>query len=393
MLNFDEAFAMLADVARPIGVETVSIHAAHGRRLARPVVAAVDSPRSDVSSMDGYAVREEDLALGYWRRIGAAYPGQPFDGQVGPGECVRIFTGGPVPVGADRVLVQEIVTAQGDEVRLTGAYGDHRWVRPRASDFAIGDVLLPAGRMLDRRALVALGGADAAEAEVFARPGVAILASGDELVAPGAARATAASIPESVSIGVAALVADHGGHVVHADRVPDDRAAMALAAERALAAADVVVMAGGASVGEKDFAKAAFDDLGLDLLFSRIAIKPGKPIWFGRARGKFVIGLPGNPTSAMVTGRLFLAPLLVGLGGGDAGGALTWREAALAAPLGGNGDREAFTRARTTPDGLVAAGNQDSGAQATLAFSDVLIRQPIGSPARAAGEMVTVIDY
>jgi molybdopterin molybdotransferase len=240
---------------------------------------------------------------------------------------------------------------------------------------------------------VGAAGADVAEVVVWSRPRVAILGTGDELVEPGQARAHPGSIPESVSAGVAALVEEWGGVTVARDRARDDPAVIEAAASAALDAADVVVVTGGASVGEKDFAKPVFDRFGLELLFSKVAIKPGKPVWFGRARGKLVLGLPGNPTSAMVTARLFLAPLLAGLAGRDPREAARWRRGSLARELGPNGDRETFVRGRADGESAQPLGDQDSGAQKVMADADLLIRRPIDAPAAPVGATVDVLDF
>lgn len=389
MIGFDEALALVADVAKPLGAETVPLAGAKGRLLAAPVVARVDSPPADVSAMDGYAVREADLP-GRLAVIGESFPGGEA-GAMAAGQCVRIFTGAPVPEGADRVVIQEVVRREGGTAIIDEAPGPARHIRKRGSDFAQGDVLLDAGRLLDARALVAAAGADLASLEVRRRPRLVILGTGDELVEPGTAHETPGAIPESVSLGVAALAEDWGGEIVARRLLKDDLPAMARAAAEALAAADLVVVTGGASVGEKDYAKAMFAPSGLDLVFAKVAIKPGKPVWLGRAGTKLVIGLPGNPTSAMVTARLLLAPLIAGLGGRDPG--LDWRRAPLAEAIGPCGDRETFLRAAWEGGAVRALANQDSGAQRTLAAADVLIRRRPGAPAAQAGDTVEILDF
>jgi molybdopterin molybdotransferase len=390
MISFDEAVRRVTDVARPLGRESVPIAEAAGRVLAAPVVARVDSPPADSSAMDGYAVREADLP-GRLRLIGESFAGRGFEGALEPGTCVRIFTGAPVPAGADRVVVQEVTARDGDIVTIAELPGPARHLRPRGSDFRTGNVLLETGRRLDPRALVAAAGADAAEVETWRRPDVLVLATGDELAAPGEARGRPGAIPESVSYGVAALAESWGGRSLGSRRLADDLPAMERAAGEALEQADLVVVTGGASVGEKDHAKAMFAPHGLDLIFSRAAIKPGKPVWLGRAGSTLVLGLPGNPTSAMVAARLLLAPLVAGLAG--RGGALEWRTLPLAAPLPGCGDRETFHRARLTEEGAVPLPNQDSSAQKALAEADLLLRSRPHDPPRPAGEEIEALDF
>lgn len=394
MIGFDEAFALVAQAARPLGTETVALGEARGRILAAPVTAMMDAPPADVSAMDGYAVRERDLEEGRpLHLVGGSYPGAGYDGLIGADECVRIFTGAPLPEGADRVVVQEIVEQADDWVRVMGTPGAGRHVRLRGSDFRTGDRLLETGRLLNHRALVAAAGADVGEVEIWRRPRLAILGTGDELEEPGRARATAGSIPESVSLGVAALAEQWGAEIIGRQRLKDEPDAMTAAAENALATSDLVVMTGGASVGEKDFAKGVFASLGLALIFSKVAVKPGKPVWLGRVRDRLVLGLPGNPTSALVTARLLLAPLVAGLGGRDPASALCWRAMPLVGALPACGERETFVRGRRADGGAQPLSNQDSGAQRALAEADLLIRRRPGAAAAAAGDAVDIIDF
>ena len=391
MIDFDQAFAIVSAAATPLGSEDVPLWQARNRFLAEPVVARVDAPRADVSAMDGYAVRgvvEGQLAL-----IGVAFPGAPFTGTLEPGECVRIFTGAAVPRGADRVIVQEIVRVAKTGISVEGETSGKRHIRHRASDFARGDVLLEAGRRLDARALVAAAGADLAAVTVWRAPRVAVLGTGDELAAPGEARSTPGAIPESVALGVAALAEDHGGECRVRRRVRDDPGAMSDAARQALDEADIVVITGGASVGEKDFAKPVFVGLGIELGFSQVAIKPGKPVWFGRIGGKRVLGLPGNPTSALIAARLLLAPLVVGMAGGDPASAVRWRAVRSASAIPPCGTRETFICGRWRGDAAEPLPNQDSAAQWSLADTDLLIRRPAGAPAVEAGAEVHVLKF
>lgn len=389
MISFDEALRLATEAARPLGTELVPLAEAAGRVLAAPVVATIDSPPADSSAMDGYAVRDADLP-GRLRVAGDSFAGSSFDATLQPRTAVRIFTGAPVPAGADRVIVQEEVEREGDVAVIAGCVGDTTHIRPRGSDFRAGDTLLEAGRRLDPRALVAAAGADLAEVGVRRRPRIRILATGDELAPPGRARHRAGSIPDSLSVGVAALAELHGGCIVGARRLADDLAGLEQAAGEALDA-DLVVVTGGASVGEKDFAKAMFAPHGLALIFSRVAMKPGKPVWLGRAGGKLVIGLPGNPTSAMVTARLLLAPMVARMAGGSA--ALAWRKVRLAGPLPACGERETFHRARSLEGRAVPVSNSDSSAQKALAAADLLLRSRPHDPAREAGEEMDALDF
>jgi molybdopterin molybdotransferase len=395
LISFDEAVAIVAAEARPLESESVKIASANRRTLAEPVVARVDWPPANVSAMDGYAVRQHELDAGRTRFpvAGQSFPGAPFDGQAGDGACVRIFTGAPLPDGFDRVVIQENVARDGDDAVLTEPASRATHVRLQGSDFRTGDTLVGAGTTLRALSLVAAAGADLSDVVVWRKPRIATLGTGDELVDAGTARANPGRIPESLSSGLGALASDWGGETVARYRIGDDRDAITAAAAQALSEADVLVVTGGASVGEKDFAKAALAGLGLELLFSKVAIKPGKPVWFGRAREGLVIGLPGNPTSALVTARLFLAPLLAGLSGRDPSEALRWRQARLAGAVRSCGDREEFVRARWSGDAVSPLGDQDSGAQKTLSDAELLIRHGVRAPGRGPGDMVAVLEF
>lgn len=395
MISFDEAFEHVQNAARPLGSEAVAIDAAASRVLAAPVIARIASPRCDVSAMDGYGVREADLAdlPARLKIAGESFAGAGWAGTVGAGECVRIFTGAPVPSGADRIVIQEHVRRDGQFALFDTPLGDSRHIRERGSDFEQGDQLLSTGHMLDKRAIVAAAGADLDRLDVYIRPRVIILSTGDELAEPGSASQRADAIPESVSLGIAALVDEWGGKVTGRLRLRDELKAMEAEAAKAVAGGDLIIVTGGASVGEKDFAKTMFEPLGLELIFSKVAIKPGKPVWLGRVGNTLVMGLPGNPTSALVTARLLLAPLLAELSGRSASDAQRWREARLASPLKECGPRETFHRAKRVGAEVEILGFQDSSAQRALAEADLLVRQLAHSPGLAAGEIVQVLDF
>ncbi len=395
MISFDEAVAIIAEVAKPLGTETAAIADATGRSLAEDVAARVDAPPCDVSAMDGYAVHDADLETlpARLQVVGEAFAGAGFSGSVAPGTCGRIFTGAPVPAGADRVVIQEIVTREGEVAIFTKKTGPARHIRRKGTDFSRGDILLKGGTHLGFRQLVAAAGGDHASLLVWRRPRLVVLGTGDELTAPGSAADRPGTIPESVSFGIQALAEDWGAAGADRIHLRDELPSMVEAAGQALETADLVVVTGGASVGEKDFAKAMFADNGLELLFAKVAIKPGKPVWLGRANGKLVMGLPGNPTSALVTARLLLAPLLAGLSGRDPISALRWWKAPLAHPLEACGSRETFVRARAAGGDVEPIANQDSSAQQALAQADLLIRRPAGAPAAAPGEVVPVLDF
>ena len=395
MISLDEALSLIVTQARPLADEQITLDAAHGRVLAEPLMARGDAPRAAVSAMDGYAVVEADLAAGPVRLpvVARVFAGAADPAQLERGTCARIFTGAPVPPGADRVVIQERVQVDGDAAVFEVAPEGGRHIRPAGSDFRAGDILLEAGRRLDARALVTAAAADRDRLRVYRRPRVAILGTGDELAAPGQALEMPGAIPESVSFGVMGLAQDWGADVVGCRRLADDPEALEAAARQALDQAEVVVVTGGASVGERDFARTMFPDGVLDMVFAKVAIKPGKPVWFARAGDRLVLGLPGNPTSAMVTARLFLAPLLSGLAGRDPAEAITWREVTLGAPLAAAGNRETLERGRIQSGQVTALRDQDSGAQRALAAANVLIRRRPSDPARAAGDLVSILDF
>lgn len=390
MIEFDEAMRRIAKIAHPTGIERVPIAQAAGRVVAAPVHARTDAPPVASSAMDGYALRSADLP-GPLTIIGESFAGCGFDQPVEPGQCVRIFTGAPVPAGADRVIIQEQASRAGAQVNFPPALGNARHIRAQASDFAAGDLLLPTGTLLTPRAMVAAAAADRDQLDLWRQPRVRILATGDELAPPGEAHHQPGRIAESVSFGVAALASEWGARVMDTCRLPDAIGPMRQAATAALEQADLIVVTGGASVGERDFAKAMFDDSNMEILFAKVAIKPGKPVWLGKASGRLILGLPGNPTSAMVTARLFLAPLIAGMSG--RGDALNWQDMPLAAPLPSGGERMNFLRARHTPQGAMPLNNQDSSAQHALIAADLLLCCAAHGPARQSGELVRTLVF
>jgi len=392
-LRFDAAQAILGALAQPLGTERVPLAKAGRRVLAEPICAAIDIPSRDLAAMDGFAVREADLATGLRRLavIGAAYPGAPFSGAVGQGEAARIMTGAPMPAGADRVLMRELVTAADSTVTLDSPVPAKPHVRTRGSDTAAGTVVLPAGRLLDPRALVVAAAADAASLTVWRTPRVRVIATGDELVPAGEAQASG-GVPDSLSEAVLLMARQWGAKPIGAVQVRDDPALLTAAAEAALADSDVLVLCGGASRGDRDFAKAALVPLGLELVFADVAIKPGKPVWLGRVGTKLVLGLPGNPTAAMTVARLFLAPLLTALGGRGVGPALRWERAPLLEDVTA-GDREAFLCAERLDQGVRVLARQSASAQCMLALADTLIHLPDGVGTLFAGAGVETLRF
>ncbi|MBN9554542.1 MAG: molybdopterin molybdotransferase MoeA [Alphaproteobacteria bacterium] len=394
LISFEDASKLIAMNAEPLGSEWISLERADGRILAKPVMARRTSPSVLLSAMDGYAVRDSDIAdmPASLEIAGKSFAGNGFGKGLPPRACVRVFTGAPVPNGAERVVMQEDVCTDGAFAVFSHPPAKTRHLRFPGSDFSKGDVIAEAGRLLTPQRLVGIAASGNANLEVFRQPSVAILCCGDELVEPGLATFTPDGIPESISYGVAALVRRWGGTIADRHRLPDDLSRLQDAAHTAAAIADVVVVIGGASVGERDFAKQAFAALGLDPLFTKVAIKPGKPVWFGRMGRTYVVGLPGNPTSALVTARLFLAPLLAGLSGGRADDALDWQMTPAATAIAGCNDRDLFIRATMACGCAMPLSDQDSAGQKALADATLLIWQGRGtSPVGANTPIKTLI--
>lgn len=392
MIGFDEACQRLQGLAGPLASETVDLDAADGRVLAEDVFARRDSPEHPVSAMDGYAVTEAELAAGRteWCVAATVFAGDSVRGPLAPGACARIFTGAPLPAGLDRVVPQELVQRNADRLVIEPSQLSARHVRAKGSDFRIGQRLLPRGRTLDPGALLLAAAADRATLAVVGQPRVAIISSGDELVPPGQELERRGRVPDSVSFGVASLARRWGAGEVRRRHARDDLGALKKAVAEAQDWADLIVMTGGASVGERDFARAAFDRL--ELIVDKVAMKPGKPVWVGRSAETLVVGLPGNPTAAMVTARLFLAPVLAMLTGRPAAAAWTWRDAPAVGVFPPAGDREMFVRAHATGRGAAACGSQDSSAQAVMAEWNLLVRRAAGAPGAACGDALRVLE-
>jgi molybdopterin molybdotransferase len=390
LLSVEDARARMLAGLTPLAAEEAPLAAARGRFLARPVLAIRDQPPFPASAMDGWAVRGEDGA-GPRRIVGESAAGRGYAGAVGPREAVRIFTGAAVPAGADAVVIQEDARRDGDRVLVPAVTGP-RYVRPAGLDFRSGDLLLAAGVRLDPWRLSLAAAAGVATPVVFGRPRVAILSTGEEVVEPGA-NPGPFQIFNSGSAALAALAESWGAQAVALPPVGDDLEATARAV--AEAAGDLVVTLGGASVGDHDLVKPALARLGLRLAVEGVAVRPGKPTWFGTlGDGRRVLGLPGNPASALVCAELFLRPILRVLQGGEPGPRAVMARAEEALPA--NGDREHWMRARLTrgSDGVLwarALRDQDSSLVTIFAEADGLVRRARGAPPLAAGEAIEAL--
>lgn len=389
LLPIDDALARLLDSADPLDTELVALVEAAGRVLAQPVKALRTQPPFDASAMDGYAVRAEDVAAVPCRLTvaGVAAAGKQFPGTLNPGEAVRIYTGAPVPKGADTIAIQENVRAlEGNTIEVFETVASGRHIRKRGLDFEEGETLLEAGRELDPAALSLAASANHPALPVVRRPLVAIIATGDELLPPGTTPGPD-QIIASNAYGVAAIAGRTGARVLDLGIAPDRIDAISAAVRKALDAnADVVVTLGGASVGDHDLVHKALTAAGMDLGFWKIAMRPGKPLMFGKLGKTRCLGLPGNPVASLICSHVFLKPLLARLGG------RTHRtpveEAVLGAPMAENDQRQDYVRATIdrTPDGLVATPFpiQDSSMLRFLAEAGgLIVREPFASAASA----------
>ena len=388
MITVDEARARLFELAPAMPVEEVPLAEAAGRVLARDLAARRDQPPFAASSMDGYAVKAAEVELhAMFKLIGEAAAGRRFDGRVGAGQAVRIFTGAPMPEGADFVVIQEDVSHSGDLITIVNAPGAKSNVRPAGADFRAGDSVR-GPRLLRPADIALLAAMNIDRVPVMRRPVVALISTGDELVMPGEDPGPD-QIIASNTFGLKAMLEDLGAHARILPIARDSIASLTTAFELA-EGADLVVTIGGASVGDHDLVGRVAGELGMERAFYKVRMRPGKPLMAGRLNGAAMVGLPGNPVSAMVCGRVFVAPMIRAmLGLGEA--APTLLRAPLAGDIAANGPREHYMRARIEADGRIAVSeNQDSSLLTVLSASNALVRRPPDDPARAPGEM---IDY
>ena len=382
MISVADALARLFELVEPADAETVPLSEAAGRRLAEAVVARRAQPPFRTATMDGYAVAEGAGLVGArFKVIGEAPAGAAFSGRVAPGEAVRIFTGAPVPEGAGQVVIQEDVTRDGDTITVGDGVDAKANIRPVGADFAVGD-RIGAPRRLRAADLALIAAMNVAEVRVVRRPVVAILATGDELVMPGETPGPD-QIIASNAVALKALAEAEGAEVrvlpIARDRVESLEAAFAMAA-----GADLFLTIGGASVGDHDLVGQVAEAQGFGRAFYKVAMRPGKPLMAGKRDGTVMIGLPGNPVSSIVCGHVFVLPVLRAMQG-DPPAPAPRRRAVLAAPLGPNGPREHYMRARLGADGLRAFDSQDSALLTILSEANALIVRPPGDGPRDAG--------
>lgn len=395
MLSVAEALVIVTKGVALVSTEQVPLPAALGRVLAEDVAARLSHPPADVSAMDGYAVRAEDVAgvPVTLTQIGESAAGGGFDGAISAGETVRIFTGAPLPGGADTIIIQEVTEADGGSVIVKESAPKGDYVRAAGQDFKAGEVLLIAGRVLTSRDLGLAAAMNVPWLTVRRRPRIAYTATGDEVVMPGDPLGPD-QIISSNSVAMGAYIQALGGQPINLGiaRDTEDSLRQIIAGAKGC---DLLITMGGASVGDYDFVRKVLDQAGMDLGFYRVAMRPGKPLIFGRLGDIPVLGLPGNPVSAGVTSVIFLKPaidVMLGIPKDNAPAPT----ALLGRALDKNDRRQDYLRAKLSRDqdgNLVATPfeRQDSGMMARLAAADCLVVRPPQAPAAKAGERVEIM--
>jgi molybdopterin molybdotransferase len=385
MISVEEALANLFQLARPMGTEVVPLQIAHKRVLASDAIAQRDQPPFSSSAMDGYAISDMDADTGAtFDVIGEAAAGHHFSGSVELGQAIRIFTGAPLPKGAKRIIIQEDVQRSGDQIILGSDINASDFIRPAGSDFRAGHKIL-ANCRLQPSDIALLASMNVAEVTVFKRPVVALISTGDELVMPGE-RPGPDQIIASNTFGLAALLEENGAHPkilpIARDTLPSLKSVFCLTQ-----GADLIVTIGGASVGDHDLVAQAATERGFEQNFYKVAMRPGKPLMAGKFENTPMVGLPGNPVSAIVCGHVFLVPMLhamLGLGQNP--------RATLKSPLAhdikANGRRKHYCRATLRPEGLYIADKQDSSLLSILANANALVIRDLNAPPACAGDLV-----
>ncbi|HVY57622.1 MAG TPA: gephyrin-like molybdotransferase Glp [Xanthobacteraceae bacterium] len=400
LLSVADALARVLEGAEPLAAEDVPLAEAQGRVLAADLAALRSQPPTDVSAMDGYAVRAADVAQcpARLKVIGEVAAGRPFCKTVGPGEAARIFTGGVLPRGTDTVVIQELTRREDADVLIEKPAPCGKNVRVEGLDFKHGDILLRRGRRLTARDVALAAAMNHPSIPVHRRPRVVVFATGDELVPPGTSPGPG-QIVYSNGFALAALARSEGAEVIDLGIVPDRLPETITAVRRARTecAGDVLVTTGGASVGDYDLVQPAFAAEGMTLSFWKVALRPGRPLMHGRLAGLQVLGLPGNPVSAYVCAVLFLAPLLRRLSGRHDVESMI-ETARLGRDLGANGERADYMRATLAPgiDGVSVAtplGLQDSSLLGGLARADCLVIREPYAPAAKAGTPCAILRF
>ncbi len=395
MISVEEAVAKIRASLKPLPVEKIALSDGLNRVLAEDLVAERDQPPLAVSAMDGYAVRAVDTTSVpvTLSQIGESRAGLAFEGSIGANEAVRIFTGAPLPIGADAIVIQEVTERTEDRVLVKEGVPEGHFVRPTGLDFRKGDILLQAGTPLTPRALGLAAAMNRASLAVRRRPRVAILSTGDELVEPGGTLKPTQNVNSNAHT-LSSLVRVLGGEPVPLGIAQDTRSSL-LALVQGAAEVDLLVTSGGASVGDHDLVRSVLGEEGLELDFWGVAARPGKPTLFGRLKGTPLLGLPGNPVSTVVGGILFLRPALEALLGVPAGTEPP-EQAKLTVALERNGPRAAYLSAKSERevDGshrVTPFPQQDSSMLAQVVAADCLVIRPADAPAASAGESVEIL--
>lgn len=389
MITVDEALGHLFSLTSPMEIQNVPLRAAAGRVLARDVTAMRTQPPFAASSMDGYALHRAEVEPdAMFKVVGESAAGHRYVGALRAGQAVRIFTGAPVPEGADFIVIQEDVTRRGDLITLGHTIGAKDNIRPAGGDFVEGQSVT-APRRLRPADIALLASMNIAQVPVFRKPIVAILATGDELVQPGETPGPD-QIIASNTYGLAAQLDALGAETRMMPIAADTEASLRRSFELARGA-DLVVTIGGASVGDHDLVAPVAAAMGMEQSFYKVAMRPGKPLMAGSLEGAAMVGLPGNPVSAMVCGTIFVAPMIramLGLGHKPA----PRRLVPLAEGIPANGPREHYMRARIEDGKVISETRQDSSLLSVLAIADALLVRPAHDPAHPSGTLVEVID-
>ncbi len=388
MITVEQALSHLFALVEPSEAVNLPLKEAAGRTLATDVQAQRDQPPFAASAMDGYAIGDDDPKQGdTYRVIGEAAAGHAWSGRLKTGEALRIFTGAPLPEGAVRVIIQEDVTRQGDIITIGEDIDQARYVRPSGADFKASHKLC-SPRKLSPNDIALLAAMNIANVPVVRKPQVAIIATGDELVQPGEAPRPD-QIIASNSYGLAALVDANGGKARLLPIAKDNIKSLEMAFELAKGA-DLIITIGGASVGDHDLVGGVAKNLGMEQSFYKVAMRPGKPLMAGKLGGAAMVGLPGNPVSAMVCGHIFILPMLRKmLGHGE--NAAPRQPKALAQTIGTNGPREHYMRGKVDGDHVTVFERQDSALLTVLADANCLIVRPANDPTQNLGAMVDII--
>jgi molybdopterin molybdotransferase len=385
MISVAEALARCLALAPKLPLELVPLRAAHGRMMAQPVQAKLTQPPFDASAMDGYALAGVGAVGDTFQMVGESAAGRSFGGALHAGQAVRIFTGAPVPTGVASIALQEDVARDGDRITLTAPTAPRAHIRPRGQDFALGDVLEP--RILRPADLALLAAMNIAQVAVHRRPIVAIMATGDELVAVGG-DPNPDQIIASNGYAIAAMAEAAGANARLLPIAPDDREGLAHVFGLARGA-DVIVTIGGASVGAHDLVGEVAANLGMERAFWRIAMRPGKPLMAGRLLDAVMLGLPGNPVSAITCAHLFLLPMLRAMQGQSP--EIAVKTAVLGADIAANGPRAHYMRAKVQDGVITPFASQDSARLMLLANADALLIHPESAPALPKGAKVSYI--